>query len=194
MNKRVAIYLRVSTTLQNFEIQERDLIQYSSHRQFNIFKIYKDKASGAKKDRPELSKLLNDARKRKFDVVLVWRFDRCSRSTSHLLSLMEEFQFLGIDFISFQENVDTSSAMGRAMFTIISAISQLEKDIIRERVVAGIANARAKGKTLGRPKIRDDEKIKELRSLGKSYRTIATELNTSIGSIQRALKSSPSDG
>lgn len=132
--------------------------------------------------------MMHDARKKKFSTILVWRFDRFARSTKHLSNALEEFQHLGVDFISFQENLDTSSPMGRAVFTILSAIAQLERDIIRERVVAGITTARAKGKILGRPKTRNDLQIKLLREKGLSFRAISKQLNISLGSVQQALK------
>lgn len=188
MKKRVAIYLRVSTIQQSFEIQERDLLQYSSHRNFQIYKIYKEKVSGGKRDRPELNKLLVDAKRRRFDICLVWRFDRAARSTSHLLFLLEEFNNMGVDFISYQEAVDTTSSLGKMIFTVLASVSELEKNLIRERVIAGINNARAKGKKLGRPKKRDDDKIRQMRANGMSYRTIANQLNISVGAVQRSLK------
>jgi len=95
---------------------------------------------------------MDDARKRKFDAMVVWRFDRFARSTKHLLLALEEFRSLGIQFISYQENIDTSSPLGQALFTIVSAVAQLERDLIRERITAGIRNARANGKQLGRPR------------------------------------------
>jgi len=95
---------------------------------------------------------MDDARKRKFDAMVVWRFDRFDRSTKHLLLALEEFRSLGIQFISYQENIDTSSPLGQALFTIVSAVAQLERDLIRERITAGIRNARANGKQLGRPR------------------------------------------
>src|SRR6202045_5493751 len=95
---------------------------------------------------------MGDARKRQFDAIVVWRFDRFARSTKHLLLALEVFRSLGIQFISYQENIDTSSALGQALFTIVSAVAELERNLIRERVTAGIRNARANGKTLGRPK------------------------------------------
>jgi DNA invertase Pin-like site-specific DNA recombinase len=105
---------------------------------------------------------MDDARKRQFDAIVVWRFDRFARSTKHLLSALEEFRSLGIQFISYQENIDTSSALGQSLFTIVSAVAQLERDLIRERVSAGIRNARANGKKLGRPKSGvDRERISE---------------------------------
>jgi len=108
--------------------------------------------SGAKDSRPRLNELMAAARKRQIDAVLVWRFDRFARSTKHLLLALEEFRSLGIQFVSYQENIDTSSPLGQALFTIVSAVAQLERDLIRERVNAGIRNARASGKHIGRPR------------------------------------------
>src|ERR1700689_3439026 len=150
---RIGIYARVSTRDQSCELQVRDLRAYCAARGFDLVREYIDIGqSGAKDSRPGLNKLMDDARKRQFDAIVVWRFDRFARSTQHLLTALEEFRSLGIQFISYQENIDTSSALGHAVFTIVSAVSQLERDLIRERVTAGIRNARASGKMLGRPK------------------------------------------
>lgn len=149
---RVAIYARVSTTDQSTETQLLDLRRYVADRAWDIFEEYCDNGiSGTKDSRPALNQLMDDARKRRFDVVLVWRFDRFARSTKHLILAMEEFKNLGIDFVSYQENIDTSSPLGGAIFTIISAVAQLERDIIAERVRAGLRRARERGKRLGRP-------------------------------------------
>jgi DNA invertase Pin-like site-specific DNA recombinase len=132
------------------ELQVRDLRAYCTARGFDLVREYVDVGqSGAKDSRPELNILMDDARKRQFDAIVVWRFDRFARSTKHLLSALEEFRSLGILFISYQENIDTSSALGQALFTIVSAVAQLERDLIRERVTAGIRNARANGKQPG---------------------------------------------
>src|SRR5712672_4140860 len=150
---RIGIYARVSTKDQSCQLQIRDFRAYCTARGFDLVREYVDVGqSGAKDSRPELNKLMDDARKRQFDAVVCWRFDRFARSTKHLLSALEEFRSLGIQFISYQENVDTSSALGQALFTIVSAVAQLERDLIRERVSAGVRNARACGKQLGRPR------------------------------------------
>ena len=126
---RVAIYARVSTSDQSTEVQLLDLRRYVADRRWQVFEEYCDDGiSGSKDSRPALNKLMDDARKRRFDVVLVWRFDRFARSTKHLILALEEFRNLGIDFISYQENIDTSSPLGGAIFTIISAVAQLERD------------------------------------------------------------------
>ena len=129
------------------------------------------------------------AKKLKFDAVLCWRFDRFARSTTHLLLALDQFRNLGIDFVSYQENIDTSSPLGSAIFTIISAVAQLERDIIRERVKMGLRRAKAQGKKLGRPRASiDPDKLRELHRAGLSHRQIAAELGTSHASVGRALR------
>jgi len=163
---------------QSCELQVRDLRAYCAARGFDLVREYVDVGqSGAKDSRPELNKLMDDARKRRFDAIVVWRFDRFARSTKHLLSALEEFRSLGIQFISYQENIDTSSALGQALFTIVSAVAQLERDLIRERVSAGIRNARANGKKLGRPmRAVDPDRILQMRAEGQSLQQIAENL------------------
>jgi DNA invertase Pin-like site-specific DNA recombinase len=187
---RIGIYARVSTKDQSCELQIRDLRAYCTARGFDLVREYVDVGqSGAKDSRPELNKLMDDARKRQFDAIVVWRFDRFARSTKHLLSALEEFRSLGIQFISYQENIDTSSALGQALFTIVSAVAQLERDLIRERVSAGIRNARANGKKLGRPKAGvDRERILELKAKGHSLREIAAKLGVGYGTVRERLK------
>ena len=179
--KRIAIYARVSTTDQSTESQLLDLRRYTRERGWNIFKEYVDEGiSGTKDSRPALNELMNDAKKRRFDVVLVWRFDRFARSTKHLILALEEFKNLGIDFVSYQENIDTSSPLGSAIFTIISAVAQLERDIIAERVKAGLRRAKENGKRIGRPNISVDEgEIRRLRAGGRSLREIAQQVGIS---------------
>ena len=131
---------------------------------------------------------MDDARKRQFDAIVVWRFDRFARPTRHLLTALEEFRSLGIQFISYHENIDTSSALGQALFTIVSAVAQLERDLIRERVNAGIRNARANGKKLGRPKSSiDRQRILELKASGNCLRQIAASLGIGYGTVRSRL-------
>ncbi len=188
--KKVAVYVRVSTKDQSVDMQVSDLERYSRERGFNVFGIYKDNGiSGTKDNRPGLNQLMDDARKRKFDMVLVWRFDRWARSSKHLVNSLHEFRNLGIDFISYQENIDTSSPLGEAIFTIISAMSTLERDIIAERVKGGLRKARANGKRLGRPRSAvDTDKVVEYRKQNKSIRQIASEMNLSKRAVQRTLE------
>jgi DNA invertase Pin-like site-specific DNA recombinase len=189
---RIAIYARVSTKDQSCELQVRDLRAYCAARRFDLVREYVDVGqSGAKDSRPELNKLMDDARKRQFDAVICWRFDRFARSTKHLLSALEEFRGLGIQFISYQENIDTSSALGQALFTIISSVAQLERDLIRERVSAGIRNARANGKVFGRPKSTVDRgRILELKAQGQSLRQIAAKLGVGYGTVRERILTS----
>jgi DNA invertase Pin-like site-specific DNA recombinase len=188
---RVAIYARVSTKDQSCDLQIRDLKAYCAARKFMIFREYIDVGeSGAKNSRPELNNLMADARKRKFDSVVVWRFDRFARSTKHLLLALEEFRSLGVQFISYQENIDTTSPLGQALFTIVSAVAQLERDLIRERVNAGLRHARACGKQLGRPRrIVDRDDLVRLKAAGASLRQIAKKLGIGYGTVRLRLRS-----
>ncbi len=196
--KRAALYYRVSSSDQSTAMQENDLRRYAEARGFTIFKEYTDHAvSGGKDRRPALDRLMDDARKRFFDAVLVWRFDRFARSTLHLLHALEEFRRLGVDFISYNENMDTSTPMGEAMFTMVAAVSKFERSIIRERVRAGVGKAikaRAKaGKSWGRAKMEqaDPEKadtITRLRREGLSYHAIAEQVGLSSRTVWRFLQ------
>ena len=190
---RVGIYARVSTSDQSTESQLLDLRRYVTDRTWQSYKEYCDNGiSGTKDSRPALDQLMADAKKRKFDIVLVWRFDRFARSTKHLILALEEFKNLGIDFVSYQENIDTSSPLGSAIFTIISAVAQLERDIIAERVKAGLRRARENGKKLGRPRVAvDATKIAVLRARGHSWAEISRELGIGKGTAQRAFYSLP---
>jgi len=188
--RRIAVYVRVSTKDQSVGMQLNDLERYSRERELSVFKAYKDNGvSGTNETRPALNDLMNDAKKRKFDMVLVWRFDRFARSTKHLVTALYEFRNLGIDFVSYQENIDTSSPLGEAIFTIISAMSKLERDIIAERVKGGLRKAKANGKRLGRPKSDvDTDKVIEYRKQNKSIRQIAKELGLSNNLVYRTLQ------
>jgi DNA invertase Pin-like site-specific DNA recombinase len=150
---RAALYLRVSTAEQKPDLQFDGLRAYAERADLEIVGEYLDAAvSGRRQGRPQLDALMNAARERAFDCVLVWKFDRFARSTKHLLSALEEFDYLGIRFVSVQDRIDTTSPMGRAMFTLIGAMAELESSLIAERVSAGMQAARSRGKHLGRPR------------------------------------------
>lgn len=191
--KKVAIYARVSTTDkgQDLDTQLIPLQEYVRSRGWEIFRIFADKVSGGTEKRQELSELMEGAYKRLFDTVLVYRFDRFARSTKHLIASLEEFGSLGIDFISYNEKIDTSTPIGKAMFTIISAFAELERSIISERVKDGLYKARAKGKKLGRPTVskrkKQDEIIK-LTKQGFSISQISKELGVSEKTVERVRK------
>jgi len=187
---RAAIYARVSTANngQDPRVQTREMQEYCPRRGWTIVDEYVDVGiSGTKEKRPELDRLLADAHRRRFDVVVVWRFDRFARSVSHLLRALETFNALGIAFVSLSEQLDTSTPTGRMVFTVLAAVAELERSLIVERVRAGLRNARAKGKTLGRPrKIVDAARIAALRAQGLSLRGIAAELGIGLATLHRA--------
>jgi DNA invertase Pin-like site-specific DNA recombinase len=187
---RVALYARTSTAdRQDPETQLMDLRKYADARGWAVIAEYVDQISGAKERRPGLDALMECARKRRCDVVLVWRFDRFGRSTSHLLRGLEEFRSLGIDFCSFSESIDTGSSVGTLIFTVLSALAAFERSLIQERVRAGLRRARAQGKRIGRRKVRDDAQIRRLRADGLSIRAIGKAVGLSTTAVQRALRS-----
>jgi DNA invertase Pin-like site-specific DNA recombinase len=182
--KRAAIYVRVSTVEQEIEMQESELKE-SCERRGWTFTVYRDKGqSGIKEDRPALNSLLGDLRKRKFDVVVVWALDRLARSLRQLLTISEECRSLGVDLVSLKQNFDTTLPAGRLIFQVLGAVAEFEREMLRERVRAGMAQARRAGKNVGRPIKRnllagEIEKMKSLRSNGASIRHLATEFGTS---------------
>lgn len=192
---RVAIYARVSTAncQQSPEMQLIALREYCQARGLTVFREYVDEGiSGTKDSRPALNVLMDDARKRKFDTVLVWKFDRFARSTRHLITALDEFKNLGLDFISYSENIDTSTPLGKAVFTIVAAIGELERSLIVERVKSGLKAARLRGKKLGRPcRAFDKEKALRLKSEGHKVRDIAVQLGVSKTTVARALSQNP---
>jgi DNA invertase Pin-like site-specific DNA recombinase len=187
---RTAVYARVSTANngQDPKMQTRELREYIERRGWRLADEYVDEGiSGTKDSRPELNRLMADAHRRRFDAVVVWRFDRFARSVSHLLRALEIFKALGVEFVSLSEQVDTSTPTGKMVFTVLGAVAELERSLIAERVKAGLRNARAKGKRLGRPRVAvDAARIGALRAHGRSWREITAEMEISKGSAQRA--------
>lgn len=187
-----ALYARVSTLEQNCEVQLQDLRRYASQR-FARVKEYVDiGVSGTQRRRPQLDALMADAHKRRFEVVLVWKFDRFARSLKHLIDSLEEFRALGIDFISYTEGVDTTTPSGQLLFHVVGAVAQFERDLIVERVRAGMAHARAMGKRIGRPRAQVDlDRVITLREQGRSLREIARDLKIPVSRVRRALANRP---
>jgi DNA invertase Pin-like site-specific DNA recombinase len=187
---RVALYARVSTTNhgQDVTLQTRELKEFVERRGWQLAGEYVDLGiSGAKDRRPELDRLMADARRREFEAVLVWKFDRFARSVSHLLRALETFQALDIDFVSLSEALDTSTPTGKMVFTVLGAVAELERSLIVERVKAGLRNARAKGKRLGRPRVTlDVYRVAELHNAGVSWPQIAKQLGCGVGTAYRA--------
>jgi DNA invertase Pin-like site-specific DNA recombinase len=195
---RVALYGRISTVNhgQDIGMQTRDIEQFTAARGWQLVDSYLDRGiSGSKDRRPELDRLMADAHKRRFDVVIVWKFDRFARSVSHLLRALETFNALGITFVSLSESMDTTTPAGKMVFTVLGAVAELERSLIVERVRAGLRNARAKGKRLGRPrKIVDVARVGSLRAQGRSWRKIARVMECSAKTCRRAWQKSTSDG
>jgi DNA invertase Pin-like site-specific DNA recombinase len=174
-------------------MQLRELREYASHRRWVVEKEYIDQGvSGSKESRPALNDLMADAQRRKFDAVLVWKIDRFGRSLKHLVNSLAELGALGVAFVSFGDNLDLSTPSGRLMFQIIGAMAEFERALIQERVRAGLRNARAKGKHLGRPRVVVDAlKIASLRAQGRSWAEIVAEVGVGKGTAQRAVASLP---
>jgi DNA invertase Pin-like site-specific DNA recombinase len=190
---RAAIYARVSTTNhgQDVTLQTREMGEFCQRRDWTVADYVDEGVSGSKEKRPALDRLMADAHRRRFDVVVVWKFDRFARSVSHLLRALETFQSLGIDFVSLSEQMDTSTPTGKMVFTVLGAVAELERSLIVERVKAGLRNARAKGKRLGRPKVFvDRSRIAALRDQGLSWSKIGDTLGIGEGTVRRAVQAS----
>ena len=195
---KAAIYARVSTTHngQDPAMQTRELEEYCERRGWQIFGEYIDAGvSGTKDSRPELNRLMADAHQRRFDAVLVWKLDRFGRSLRHLVNALAEFEALGVAFVSLRDNLDLSTPSGRLMFQIVGAMAEFERSLIVERVKAGMRNARAKGKRIGRPpRTYLSPAVKQ--SIGEAYRNeegslrqLAARFGTSVGMVQRCTRS-----
>jgi len=193
--KKCALYARVSTVEQRVQSQVYDLRQLAQQRGFEVVAEYIDEGiSGTKARRPGLDALMTDARKRKFSVVLVAAFDRMARSTKHFLQVIDEFDSLGIEFVSRRENVDTSGPMGRLFLTLIGSIAELESELIRERIRAGMRRRRLEGYRLGRqPLDVDREAIVADRLSGMSLTQTAKKYRVSRASVIRFVRNAQAD-
>jgi DNA invertase Pin-like site-specific DNA recombinase len=193
--KRAGVYVRVSTDGQDTEMQESELKEYCARRGWEAI-LYRDRGqSGAKQDRPALNALLGDLRKRKVDVILVWSLDRLARSLKQLLIISEECKSLGVDLVSLRQNIDTTLPAGRLTFQILGAVAEFERELLRDRVKSGMAQARRAGKRIGRPALRhfgpgELERIRSLRTQGASVRKLATTFGTSQWMIARLVATS----
>jgi DNA invertase Pin-like site-specific DNA recombinase len=187
--KRAALYLRVSTVDQHPETQVHDLRQMAAQRGFEIVAEYTDRISGVKARRPGLDDLMRDARRGKFDVVLVWASDRIARSVKHFLDVLDELNRLNVEFVSFREQIDTGGPLGRAIVVIIGAIAELERNLIVERVKAGMRRARLEGRQIGcQPLVLDREAISRDRQRGLSLGQLAKNYGASRATIHRVLR------
>ncbi len=185
-----AIYARVSTGSQDPEMQITELTDFCVRRGWTIASSYVDRGiSGAKERRPDLDRLIADARRRQFDAIVVYRYDRFARSLRQLVNALEEFRALGIDFVSLHEGVDTSTPNGRLVFGIFASIAEFERELIRERVRSGIAAARARGTKIGRPGVPlDASKIAHLHDSGLSWRAISAKLGVPLATVYSAFQ------
>ena len=187
--ERVALYCRVSTKEQTVENQILPLREYAKVRGWNVVEVFSDAGvSGAKDHRPALNRMMEAARKRKIDRVMVARLDRLGRSVRHLLLTLEEFRVLGVQFCSLAESMDTGTPVGKMTFTLIAAVAEFERELIRERIYAGLSRAKAQGKVLGRPrKAVDESQIVILREQGISLRQIGRTLGISKDAVAKVL-------
>jgi DNA invertase Pin-like site-specific DNA recombinase len=178
---------------QNPEMQLSELREYVSRRGWQIIAEYVDEGiSGSRERRPQLDRLMADAHRRTFDAVLVWRIDRFGRSLKHLVNSLADFDSLGVAFVSLRDNLDLSTPSGRLMFQVIGAMAQFELALTQERVRSGLAAARARGVTLGRPRTKvDAAEIARLRASGSSWREISETLGIGVGTACRAFQSVP---
>jgi DNA invertase Pin-like site-specific DNA recombinase len=189
--KTAALYMRVSTVDQHPETQLHDLRTLAQQRGFQIVAEYTDRISGTKARRPGLGDLLQDARRGRFQVVLVWASDRIARSVRHFLEVLDELNHLGIEFVSFRENLDTGGPLGRAVVIIIGAIAELERKLIVERVRAGMRRARLEGRHIGRrPLDIDRAAVLRDRARGQSLNQIAKSHLISRATVSRLIKQS----
>ena len=190
-NKTVAIYARVSTDRQTADMQLGELRDFVKRSKWKIYTEYIDHGyTGANTKRPAFTEMLKQARRKKFDILLVWKLDRLGRSLKDLITTLDELGSLGIDFISYENQLDTSTPTGKLVFQIIGAVAEFEKDIIRERVVAGLANAKRKGKQLGRPPKppATRNQAKALHKQGLSTRAIGRKLGIAESTVRNWLK------
>lgn len=188
----VALYARVSTLhgQQDPEMQLSELRDYAIRRGLSIYQEYVDQGvSGSKESRPALNRLMSDAQRCRFDAVLVWKIDRFGRSLKHLVNSLADLSAYGIAFISLRDNLDLSTPSGRLMFQIIGTMAEFERALIQERVKAGLRNAKAKGKPIGRPRqLVDSSKVLKLRANGVSWREVGQQLGLGTGTVYRACR------
>jgi DNA invertase Pin-like site-specific DNA recombinase len=188
--KRAGLYCRVSTVDQHPETQLSELRQFAANKGFQVVGEYIDHGyCGARARRPELDRMMDDARRHKFDVMLVWSCDRLARSTKHLLQTIDELNGMGVQFLSQREAIDTEGPLGRAILVIVSAIAELERSLIIERVRAGMRRARIEGRQIGRARLDvNREQVIQDRCSGMSLTQVAKKHGISRASVCRLMK------
>lgn len=188
MDKRIGIYLRVSTTGQSTELQRKEIKGYLTARGWLNWTIYEDKLTGTSSARPALKQLLKDAKEGSIDTVICWKMDRFFRSLKDLVTTLQELSDVGAEFISIKDQIDMTTASGRLMTHLLAAFAEFEASLIKERVIAGLANAKSKGVVLGRPTSINKDEVLKLRIEGKSLSEIARQLNITKSGVSKTLK------
>ena len=191
--QKVAIYVRVSTSGQTVENQERELLAHCHRQGWQVFKVYRDEGfSGAVAERPALQTMMSDARQRRFDSLLIWKIDRLARSIAHLIETLAELKGLGVGFISLTEAINTETAQGRMLCSFLGAIGEFEREMTIARIKSGVARAKAAGVKFGRPRTAFDyAKAAELRKQGLGYKAIARALSVPRTTVYRVLRGIP---
>ena len=190
-NKTVAIYARVSTDKQKVDMQLQELRLFVKRSGWTIYNEYIDHGfTGANTNRPAFNIMMDEAKKRKFNILLIWKLDRLSRSMKDLINTLDELGHYGINFISYDNNLDTTTPTGKLVFHVIGAVAEFEKDIIRDRVIAGLTHAKSQGKRLGRPPLSDGKltEAKKLLKQGLSMRAVEKKLGVGEGTIRKKIK------
>lgn len=186
---KIGVYVRCSTLDQDTGLQKRDILEFTKARGWDSVTVYEDAGkSGTTANRPQLKQMMRDVRERKLDAVICWKMDRLFRSLKDLVLTLEEFEDLGVKFISLKDAIDLTTSQGRLLMQLLGAFAEFESNLIRERVRAGLRNAKANGIILGRPQKRDDNRIHCLRFQGRSIREIALELNLSQATVKRSFQ------
>lgn len=186
---KVAGYIRCSTELQNTELQRREILEYCDRRGWQVYRLYEDFGlSGTNGNRPALKEMLRDSKSKKFDVVLCFKMDRLCRSLRDLVMTLQELNEMGIEFVAIRDQIDLTTASGRLMTHLLGAFAEFEANLIRERVMSGLQNAKAKGKTLGRPRSINIEQVQELRKQGMSLGQIAKIVGATRSAVSKTLR------
>lgn len=187
---KVAVYCRVSTSEQSCDMQKNELTEFAKARGFEIVEIYEDVKSGATTNRLALKRMMKDAFSKKFEAVVLYKFDRIARSLRDLLNLFTELEEYGVSIISYKDSIDMTTSAGRLMFNLLGSFAEFERSIIRERVISGLKNAKARGQQLGRPRQINVIGVMELhKQPGMSVRKIAAQLGVSRSAIHEIIKS-----
>ena len=189
-NQEVLVYLRCSTLEQSTDLQRREIDRFLEQRGWGVAHYYEDKASGTNSNRPQLKLMMNDIRSGHGKMVVVWRLDRFARSLKDLITMLQELSERNVAFISIKDNIDLTTSTGRLMVHLLGAFAQFEADLIKERVLAGLSAAKARGRKLGRPSTVNPDPIRQLRSKGLSVRQIASRLGISKSAVHKSLSKS----